>query len=270
MTLPAYMSDAVAEMARKSLSIRRDFAHHHLTAGQLRESTVKKFLVEHLPERFGITSGFAMSADGVFSNEADLLIVDKLNNAPFYPGSDKELWPVESIYALVEVKTRLGPSDLSDAVAKGRRFKTLNRNFCDTKLPIRLIEDSLFVIWGFGCPNPVTLKANLSTALKNVPINEQPDLVVVPQSLVAKSGKYLELVKLGQPNSEFRSQLEIQHGHDLSSLIPEPVEVFDLKADSLMAWYVWFDSWLRQAGARFTNPLAYLPADRIWGEIVQD
>ena len=270
MTLPNYMSDAAAEMAQKSLSIRRDFAHHRLTAGQLREGTVGKFLVGHLPERFGVKTGFAMSADGVFSNGADLLIVDKLNNAPVYPGSAKELWPVESIYALVEVKTGLSPSDLCDAVEKGRRFKTLRRGFIDSKFQSRFIEDSLFVIWGFGCPNSSTFKENLSNALKNVPVKEQPDLVIVPQRLVAKSGKYLQLTKLGQSNSAFRRELEVKYEQDLSALIPEPVEVFDLKANSLMAWYVWFDSWLRQAGARFTDPLEYLPADRIWGEKVRD
>ena len=148
------------------------------------------------------------------------------------------------------MKTELSPSELVNAIRKGRNFKQLQRTFCPTKSP-QHINDSLFVIWSFESPSPQTLKTNLLKALSEVPPAEQPDFVVVPDRLVAKSGTYLELARLGQPNSSYRQQLQSQHGSDLSALLPEPVEVYDLGKDSLLAWYVWFDSWLRQAGHPF-------------------
>ena len=267
MVLPEYLSDVAREMRAKSAAIRRDFASHHPSAGENREGLVKKFLTAHLPRKFGVSSGMVFSHDGAFSNQADLVVVDAFNNSPLYATGNNQLWPVEAIYALVEVKTNLNPADLKDSVAKGRKFKTLQRRYCMAGQDQR-IADSLFVIWGFNCPSPSTFKENLRAALSDMPRKEQPDLIVVPDRIVARGGTYLELSRLGQPNSPYRVQLQAQHGTDLEELLPEPAEVLDLGENSLLAWYIWFDSWLRQAGSRLTNPVDYLPPDQIFGRSV--
>lgn len=264
MVLPQYLSDVAREMRARSASIRRDFASHRLSAGENREDLVEKFLSDHLPGRFGVSSGMVISNDGAFSNQADLVVVDALNNAPLYAAARNRLWPVEAVYSLFEVKTTLNPADLADSINKGRKFKTLSRQFCDAGNG-QCIVDSLFIIWAFECPSPSTFKQNLLAALSNVPRAEQPDLIVVPDRLVVRCGTYLELSRLGQPHSSHRAQLHAQHGPNLDILFPEPAEVADLGENSLMAWYIWIDSWLRQAGSRHTTLSAYLPLDKIFG-----
>jgi hypothetical protein len=254
-------------MRAKSASIRRDFASHRLSAGENREDLVADFLTHHLPRRFGVSTGMVISHDGVFSNQADLVVVDEQNNAPLYAATRNKLWPVEAVYALIEVKTTLGPGELSDAVAKGRKFKSLRRRYCEVG-QVQRITDSLFVIWAFDSASSSTVKANLITALAGVPRSEQPDLIVVPDRIVARAGAYLELSKLGQANSPYRAQLHAQHGPNLDALIPEPIEANELGENALLAWYVWFDSWLRQAGSRLTDPVAYLPPDEVFGHVV--
>lgn len=266
LSLPDYLADVAREMRARSASIRRDFSAHRLSAGENREDLVEKFLAEHLPQRFGVSSGMAISHNGAFSNQADLLVVDALNNSPLYGASKNKLWPVEAVYALVEIKTALSPTELKDAIAKGRRFKMLPRRFCEGGHGQR-VSDSLFVIWGFDCPSIETLKANVLAGLADVPLHEQPDLIVVPDKALIAAGSYLELSKLGQQTSAYRAQLHQQHGPDLSTLLP-PALVMDLGENALLTWYVWFDSWLRQAGSRLTTPAAYLPADRIYGKLV--
>ncbi|WP_414708831.1 DUF6602 domain-containing protein [Roseateles sp.] len=93
-------------MRAKSSSIRRDFASHRLSAGENREDLVAAFLSDHLPQRFGVGSGMVISHEGLFSNQADLVVVDALNNSPLYGTSRNQLWPVEAVYSLLEVKTR--------------------------------------------------------------------------------------------------------------------------------------------------------------------
>ena len=268
MTLPEYIADVAKEMAYKSESIRRDFAHHRLSAGECREDLVKDFLQGHLPKRFGVSTGFAISTKDMPSPEADLLVVDHQNNAPLYPDNRKSLWPVEAIYALIEVKTNLNPTDLKDAISKGRKFKSLQRQFCDVPNSPQRIDDSLFVIWAFEAPCATTLKSNLMELLSNVPVNEQPDFIIVPNHLVVQSGSYMELAKLGQPGSNYRRELESRYGQELSGILPEPVQVDECKENSLFIWYTWFDSWLRRAGDRFTDPILYLPPDKVWGRRV--
>lgn len=267
MSIADYLEDMADDMRHKSAAIRRDFARHRPSAGTNREDIVEQFLLGHLPKRFGVSSGLVFSHDNMFSKQADLIVVDGLNNAPLYPQSPNKLWPVEAVYALVEVKTHLNPDDMRDAIQKGRRFKTLARKFCETGSTQRLME-SLFVIWAFESSDPKTLKQSLLEMLRDVPSAEQPDLIVVPDRLVARSGSYRQVASIGQPTSLHRQRLESRYGPDLSGLVLEPVEVWDLGTNSLLVWYLWFDSWLRQAGPRFVNPLDYLPSNRTWGKRV--
>lgn len=267
MILPEYLSDVAREMRAKSAAIRRDFASHRLSAGENREDLVADFLVNHLPRKFGISSGMVISHEGVFSKQADLVVVDEQNNAPLYAATRNKLWPVEAVYALIEVKTTLHPTELADSIAKGRKFKALKRRFCETGQAQR-IADSLFIIWAFDSAASSTVKANLGSALVGVPRSEQPDLIVVPDRFVARAGAYLEISKLGQPNSPHRAQFHARFGENLELLLPEQAEVDDFGENALMAWYVWFDSWLRQAGSRLTDPTAYLPMDQVFGRRV--
>ena len=269
MVLEDYLADVAEEMARKSQAIRRDFARHRPSAGDNRQDLVAGLLQDILPKRFGIGTGLVLSSDGMFSNQADLVIVDRLNNAPLYPDRTNQLWPVEAVYALIEVKAHLNPSDIADAVEKGRNFKALAREFgAGPDFRTQSIKDSLFIIWAFESPRPVTVKENLIEALSVVPVGEQPDFVVVPDRLVAQAGQYSELSRLGQPGSEHRRNLEVQHGQELLGVPGQPLKVYDLGKNSLMAWYVWCDSWLRMAGPRVANPLSYLAPNSHFGKVV--
>ena len=264
MVMEEYFADVAKQMSHKSTQIRRDFAQHRLSAGENREDLVKQFLVDHLPKKLGIDTGFVVSPNGLLSNQADLVIVDKQNNAPLYPDYRNKMWPVESVYSLIEIKTNLVPEALDDAIAKGRKFKPMPREFCQVGWSQRIVN-SLFVIWAFHSAGPKTFKENLAQKLSGVPISEQPDLVVVPNVLVASMGQYREIAKLGEPNSPYRRELEQQYQGDLSLLTDEPVDVYDVRENALLIWYVWFDSWVRQAGSRFCDPLKYLPTGGSFG-----
>ena len=264
--LADYITETAKQMRCRSKAIRRDFAMHKGAAGDNREELVVRFLADHLPKRFGVRRGFAVSPDDVVSKQADVLVVDHLDNALIHPTASHELWPVEAVYALVEVKTALSPRDLQDAVKKCQRFKQLKRRFIGGR--DQRIDKSLFVIWSFDGPRAETIKENLFEAVRDVPFVERPDFVVDLNGLVATSGNYLAISKLGQPNSKHRRELEAKHGGDLSSLLPDPVQALDAGENSLLVWYVWFDSWLRHAGTRRSDPVAYLPPKQHFGRII--
>ena len=268
MTMHDYFADIGREMSRKSKSIRRDFRKHSLSSGENLEDIVRDFLTHHLPKRFGIKSGLVISHDDTFSNQADLLIVDEQNNAPLYPDSENQIWPVESVYALIEVKARLDMASLVDAIAKGRRFKSLQRRFCETKTPARHIDSSLFAIWAFESVRPETLKRHLIDQLSEVPMEERPDLILVLGKVVAKCGSYFQIAKLGEPSSTYRRELMSRYSGDLSGLIRELADVDHLRDNSLLVWSMWLDSWLRQAGARIEDPISYLPPGQHYGESI--
>ncbi len=169
--LHEYFGHIAEELHRKSERVRVDFATHKPSAGHNREAIVGDFLRGYLPKACGVGTGLIVSKSGQFSNQADLVIVDHLYNAPLYGASPESIWLAESIFALIEVKTSLSPSTLGDAIKKCRRFKTLPREFADT-FGKQKVFDSLFILWAFEAPEPATVKANLVSAFKEVPRHE--------------------------------------------------------------------------------------------------
>lgn len=250
------MSQVAAEMRSQSEAIKKAFATHHLSAGENREDIVAKFLKELLPKRFGVSSGLIYTSENVFSKQADLLIVDEQNNAPLFADKKNKLWPVEAVYCLIEVKTSLNPSDISDAILKCRNYKRLARKFCEKSSNVTKYDD-LFVLWAFDCPSLPTLKKNLELQLANVPRDEQPDLVVVPDKVVIQSGLFRETTQIGRPASEYRENIKKMSPSKLDEFLQSHSVVYDYGNNSLLAWFVWLDSWLRRTGPRLTDPVNY-------------
>ena len=263
MDLPQYFANIAEELDTKSKAIRRDFASHRPTAGGHRESLLATMLRNYLPREFGIDTGLVASSDGQFSNQADLIVIDHSWNAPFYPSGPSRIWLVEAVYAMIEVKTNISPTELADSINKCRRFKQLRRKFSEAPTS-PAIQESVFVLWSFESPKAETLKQNLVEALRDLPVTEQPDFVVVPGQLVATCGSYRELSALGQPGSSYRQNLEKQYGPHVRDLV-DWVQIAECGKDSLLVWLIWFLSWLKRAGSRNSELLSYLPAEKAWG-----
>lgn len=267
MDLPLYFADVAAELDQKSKAIRRDFATHRGSAGGNRESLLAGVLRDYLPREFGIDTGLIASGDGQFSNQADLVVTDHSWNAPLYPSGPNRIWLVEAVYALIEVTTSLTPTEIADAIIKCRRFKRLPRRFSEAPSAPRL-TDSLFVLWSFESPASETLKRNLVDAIREIPVLEQPDFIIVPGHLVATCGSYRELSGIGQPGSSHRQILEKQYGPDLAALPFERLPVYECGQNSLFVWLVWLLSWLNRAGSRSSELLGYLPPEKNWGRLL--
>ena len=264
---PGYLNEVSKEMSHQHERIRDDFISHKPSAGQNRESILAEFLSKHLPFSFGVDTGLINSHNGSFSNEADIVIYDKMWNTCLHPDLLKKIFLVESVYSLVEVKTRLNPSDIQDAVQKCRKFKTLPRKFSDH--PIPRIDDSIFTLWAFESPEPQTVKKNLCSALKDIPPKESPDFIIVPGKFLITAGSYHHLVTLGQPNSPFQSGLgQTQYTAIRDKITKESLSFYYLRENSLFVWFFYMTSWLRHAGNRCPNILGYIPNDKILGRML--
>jgi hypothetical protein len=259
-----YFAQITTELKGRSDRIRLGFSTHRPTAGENREGIVVDFLRDYLPRVFGVDSGLILSRSGEVSNQADIVVVDQSCNAPLYPFTTKRLWLVESVYALIEVKTTLSRDEITDAVKKCRRFKTLPRDFA-TVPALPKIPYSLFVLWAFESPSPKIAKENILSSLRDVPYSEQPDFIVVPDSILVTGGNYREVSKLGLPNSPHRMKVMAEFGGNLDLALGEPIEVLHLGENSLLAWLTWFVSWLNGAGRRSASLASYLPKDQVFG-----
>jgi hypothetical protein len=256
-----------AQFETKLKAIGRGVPTPHASGGQTREALLAELLRNYLPGGFAIDTGLIASANGMFSKQADLFITDLNWNAPLHPSTPNRIWLIEAVYALFDVKNALLPGELKDAITKCRRFKQIARHWSDTPAAPRLPE-SLFVIWAFKCAASGTVKKNLVEALHEVPVPEQPDFIVVPGRLVATCGSSRRLNLTGQPGSPCQTALESQIGPELAGSQNDLVQVDECARISLLVWFLSLISWLKAAGPRSSNLMAYLPTERVWGRRV--
>jgi hypothetical protein len=84
--------------------------------GRNDEEHLRVFLRRILPHRFGIGTGFIVSADKHerISAQNDIIIADQFWNSPLFRELVAEVYPVETVYATIEVK------GLLDKASKGK------------------------------------------------------------------------------------------------------------------------------------------------------
>lgn len=256
MNISEYFKNISDRFNSESNELRLFFSTHRPSAGSNREGLVADFLRKHLPSKYEISHGLVFSSEGEFSNQADVLVCDALNNAPLFRDRKEPIWLVESIYALVEVKTTISPSELDDCIAKCQKFKSLKRRSTDRNLG--RIRDSLFVVWAFEGPSSTTFRDTIVDKFAGLAIEAMPDFIVVPGKYVCMSGQYRALARLGQPFSLYHQQLNMQK-ELMDRMQARGFEIAVLNEHSLLATMVWITSWLQQAGERYASLVHYLP-----------
>jgi hypothetical protein len=74
----------------------------------------------YLPPKVGVGTGF-IACGGTNprqSPQCDIILFDALNNAPLYSSEAWSIYPIEMVYAVIEVKTSLNTATLRDAFRK--------------------------------------------------------------------------------------------------------------------------------------------------------
>jgi hypothetical protein len=150
--------------------------------GNVAENAVRKFLRSILPARYSVGVGEAIASNGTLpqrieqTQQKDVLIYDPYGSAIFnWDDSEINLFPVESLYGVIEVKTSIrGQTDLLAAVDQTLEVKKL----CQTH---RSNDQSPFTaVFAFESKG---LGDTLFDALKKRSPNERPDFVLILEPL---------------------------------------------------------------------------------------
>jgi hypothetical protein len=79
-----------------------------------------------LPKKFSIGTGFIVTSTGKKSSQIDIVLYDEQVNAPISLVGDIGIFPLECVYATIEVKSSLTSESLSQtarSIGKVRKFK---------------------------------------------------------------------------------------------------------------------------------------------------
>lgn len=123
-------------LAAISTTLRNDFAAsaiigHPGDIGDEREHFLQRFLRSgHFPRKYEISKGHGkvISTDGRSSLQTDLVMYDAYSCPVLRDGQNHQFFPVESVYGVIEVKSRLTKDKFVDAATNIASVKVLAKD----------------------------------------------------------------------------------------------------------------------------------------------
>lgn len=100
--------------------------------GEFREQVIQEFLRPYLPPCYGLDPGEIFSSEGQQSAQVDIVIYDAVFSTVLFQNKTRKLFPAESVYGSIEVKSTLSLSELDRACANVASVKRLSRRRADT------------------------------------------------------------------------------------------------------------------------------------------
>ncbi|RII26250.1 MAG: hypothetical protein CXR31_11170 [Geobacter sp.] len=162
-----------------------DIADHGDIKGYGREALVQEFLLTHLPDQLEYLTGEILDEDDNRSGQVDIILQSKLH--PKIPLlGNIHLTFVDSVIAVVEVKSNLTTQHLVAALDQFKRLKALKRSVKLEMGPLAAKLNAIpCIIFAFKGPKKETLIESINKYAKKNKINLNdfcPDMVVVLDS----------------------------------------------------------------------------------------
>ena len=110
-----YLNIIKDELILKSKKIPL-FTKHSLSIGIGNENLLKQFLKDHLPDTYGVATGFIYLDDENVSKQCDLLIYDKRYFSPIFKEGDFIIIHPKAVRACIEVKTAMNDRQFKLAI----------------------------------------------------------------------------------------------------------------------------------------------------------
>jgi hypothetical protein len=160
--------------------------------GGIIENAVAELLRNLLPDAFSIGTGFVIDSEGHRSRQSDIVIYDSLSSFDLFGYGGRFLFPVECVYATVEVKKTLDKSTVDQAcqnIASIKQLRTKAPSVCkwvkaeDGTMEFRehypTPPRGIIIAYQSNTQNLATIRGWFEEAFKHLPdANLHPDLSV--------------------------------------------------------------------------------------------
>jgi hypothetical protein len=121
--------DGVVRRLQAEVDIFNRLIGHAGEQGRENELSLARLLENLVPRRLGIGSGIVIDSTGQRSQQTDIVIYDLADQPTVMAQTNQVIFPVEVVYAVVEVKTVLRAADLVDFASKKRSMDKLTSQF---------------------------------------------------------------------------------------------------------------------------------------------
>ncbi len=99
---------------------------HNASTGDFRENRLKEFLkTGRLPMRYGVGNGEIVGKISEVSRQSDLIIFDQLNSIPLLYDEKVQVYPIDCVYGIIEVKSQLSKTKLIESLENIKSVKEI-------------------------------------------------------------------------------------------------------------------------------------------------
>jgi hypothetical protein len=99
---------------------------HTGSKGTVRENILRQFLAKgRLPEKYGLGSGEIVGRIRDTSRQSDLIVYDKLNGVTLLYDETVQVFPIDCVYGIIEVKSERSKIEFLDALEKIKVFRAI-------------------------------------------------------------------------------------------------------------------------------------------------
>ena len=119
--------EGLAERMLSEINTISDRMSHSGEKGRNNELVLREFLNAALPRRFSVSTGKVVAVGGLESGQMDLIVHDRIHTPALLEAHAWSLVPIESVYAVISVKTTLDKKELRDAMSSIASVRALPR-----------------------------------------------------------------------------------------------------------------------------------------------
>jgi len=160
---------------------------HGTDKGTFREDSLKKFLENgKLPKKYSLGHGQIITRNNEISKSIDIVIHDNINFSPLLYDENTQIFPIESVYGVIECKSQLSKEKLEEGLENIKSVKSIAPNDYAVREDIivktsykRPTPFGIIFAYSLGNNSLKSLENNLSDWEKKNDPKFWPNLIVV-------------------------------------------------------------------------------------------
>jgi hypothetical protein len=201
--------------------------------GTFREAIIRDFLRPFLPCRYGLSTGEVFSRSGSQSGQIDVVIYDAVFSTILFRNGPVQLFPAESVFGSIEVKSNLSSEELDNAcrnVASVKRLDRAGSDMLDLLPSLRLNVSTTFAysqtklnpyvgfVFAYRGIAREALAVDLNRRMAADPSNRQllPDFVFVAQPgyAIVRCFQDRQQTTIAAPGNDFTQYMYLDTAQD--------------------------------------------------------
>lgn len=164
--------EGVRQRLQAEVDVFSSLVAHRGEQGRENEVALQRVLESLLPKRIGVGTGLVIDRSDHYSKQADLILYDSADEPAILAQTTQLLFPIETVLAVIEVKTTFRSGDFEDCFEKRRCLNALEATPWDDGS----VNEPLFVVLAYDTDQS---PENLARRLAQASPDDVPDLMSV-------------------------------------------------------------------------------------------